>query len=229
MKKLTIAAATAAALFAGAAQAGDTEFIIYKGPNFRGANEVVNGEVANLERGFAGEGSSFVVKGGYWEVCDQDHFKGDCRVIAAGQYPRLGRDWNNRIVSVRFLGTDQKLAARVYKEERVAANDRRDGRRSDSRDERRYDDRAGSRRSRGEIELYNGQDFRGRSVVVDRDTRDLADMSFDGRASSVVVREGTWELCSEPRFEGRCSTYRPGDYRYLAAMNDRVSSVRQIR
>jgi hypothetical protein len=225
MKKLTIAAATAAALFAGAAQAGDTEFIIYKGPDFRGANEVVNGEVANLERGFAGEGSSFVVKGGYWEVCDQDHFKGDCRVIAAGQYPRLGRDWNNRIVSVRFLGADQKFAARVYKQQNVAANDVR----SDGRDQRRYDDRADSRHSRGQIELYNGQDFRGRSIVVDREARDLADMSFDGRASSVVVREGTWELCSEPRFEGKCVTYRPGDYRYLASMNDRVNSARQVR
>lgn len=217
MKNLKIIVAAVAALVAGAAQAADTEFIIYKGANFRGANEVVNGEVANLERGFAGEGSSLVVKGGYWEVCNDDHFKGECRVLAAGQYPRLGPAWNNRIVSVRFLGTDQKLAQRVWREERVAA-----------RDERREERRDG-RRDRGEIELYNGQDFRGQSVRVDQDVRDLAQLSFDRRASSVVVREGTWQLCSEPRFEGRCNTYRPGDYRYLAGMDDRASSVRQIR
>ena len=84
MKRTTLVAAVAA-LVAGAAQAGDTEVIIYKQPNFRGQSHVVNGEVANLEGGFAREGSSLVVKGGYWEVCDQDHFRGTCHVLEPGQ------------------------------------------------------------------------------------------------------------------------------------------------
>ena len=45
----------------------------------------------------------------------------------------------------------------------------------------------------------------------------------------MIVHEGTWELCTEPGFGGRCQTFRPGEYRYLAGMNERVTSARQVR
>src|SRR5688572_13231983 len=105
MKKIALIAATAA-LFVGAAQAGDTEFIIYKQAGFQGPSHIVNGEVANLEGGFAREASSLVVKGGYWEACTDDHFKGNCHVLGPGRYASLDRSLMDRIVSVRFLGTD---------------------------------------------------------------------------------------------------------------------------
>ena len=226
MKRTTLVAALAA-LAAGAAQAGDTELIIFKQPNFRGASHVVDGEVANLEGGFAREGSSLIVKGGYWEVCNRDHFKGKCQVLEAGNYPRLNSTLNERIVSVRFLGTDQKLASRVDREERrearrEAREERREARREDRWERRDRVARGGS------IDLYGRPNFRGRSVRMEDSAPDLWEKQFDGRASSAIVREGTWQLCSQPGYSGSCLVVGPGEYPRLAGLDDRVSSIRQV-
>jgi hypothetical protein len=215
MKRTTLVAAVAA-LVAGAAQAGDTEVIIYKQPHFRGQSHVVNGEVANLDGGFARDGSSLVVKGGYWEVCDQDHFRGNCYVLEPGRYPRLDSNLNERIVSIRYLGNDQKFARRAYREEIREAR----------REERgQYRERVAAQ---GAIDLYGRPNFRGRSVRVDDNAPDLYDRNFDGRASSAIVREGTWQLCSQPGYSGSCLVVGPGEYPRLAGLDDRVSSIRQV-
>ena len=219
MKRNALIAAVALA-FAGAAQAAVTELVIYKQTDFRGASQTIKGEVANLEGGFAREGSSLIVKGGNWEVCTGDHFKGRCAVLAAGEYPNLGPELGDRIVSVRFV--PNKTATVHARGERYA--DRGDRDRGD-----RWDRRDGRRDAGGAIDIYGRQDFRGRSIRLDRNERNLAEQNFDGRASSLIVHEGTWELCTEPGFGGQCQTYRPGEYRYLAGLDDRVSSVRQVR
>lgn len=216
MKRTAIAAAVAV-LLAGTAHAATTEFIIYKGNNFQGASQVIKGEVANLEGGFAGEGSSLVVRGGNWEVCTDDHFRGRCAVIAPGEYPRLGF-LNERIVSVRYVG-NQKVA---QFDPRDAREERREARR-EAREERR------EARRYGAVDLYGRPGFRGRSVRIDDNVRNLAEERFDGRASSAVVHDGTWQFCSEPRFEGQCAVLRPGRYPQLAMLDDRVSSMRQLR
>lgn len=210
-------AAAVALLFAGAAQAATTEFVIYKQANFKGPSQTVKGEVNVLEGGFAREAASLIVKGGYWEACTGDRFKGDCRAFAPGEYPSLDPMFHQRITSVRFLGNDPKIARYEARQER-----------REDREERR-EWREARREARGSVDLYGGQDFRGRSVRVEGNERDLANLSFDGRASSVVVHEGVWELCSEPGFQGRCQVFRPGEYRYLAQLDDRVSSLRQVR
>ena len=145
MKRTAIAAAVAALLVGTAAQAGDTEIIIYKQPEFRGQSYLINGEVANIEAGLAGEGSSMVVKGGFWEVCTQHHFQGNCYVIGSGQYPYL-RGLDDRIVSARFLGTDQKHAQRAlrYEDQRFAKREAREAREA-IREARREDRWEGSR------------------------------------------------------------------------------------
>ena len=213
--KRTVIAAALALLFAGTAQAAVTEFVIYKQANFKGASQTVKGEVNVLEGGFAREGASLIVKGGYWEACTGDRFKGECRAFAPGEYPSLDPMFHHRITSVRFLGNDPKIARYEARQER--------------REDRREEREARRDLARGTVELYGGQDFRGRSVRIERNERDLATQGFDGRASSVVVHDGVWELCSEPNFAGNCRTFRPGEYRYLAGLDDRVSSLRQVR
>ena len=225
-----ILAGALALVFAGAAQAAETELILYKQPDFKGPSHVVKGEVNILEGGFAREAESLVVRGGYWVACTEDRFKGTCRVYDPGQYARLG-DLSRKIVSVRYLGTDyavaKREAERVAKREaeRVAANAPQDGRRDD-RDYRR--DRGGNYR-RGSLELYGREGFNGRSIRVEENVADLAERRFDGRASSVIVHQGTWELCSRQDFEGRCRTFGPGEYPRLAGLDDRVKSLRQLR
>ena len=85
------------------------------------------------------------------------------------------------------------------------------------------------RPSRAEIELFSAPGFRGRSAALNRDAWSLERRGFDQRASSVVVNEGRWELCTEPGFRGRCRVYGPGEYTRLGPrMDDQVSSLRRV-
>jgi len=65
---------------------------------------------------------------------------------------------------------------------------------------------------RGSIELFNQHQFKGKTIRIDRDTSDLAGGGFNDRASSVVVHEGSWELCSDAAYGGTCRIYAPGRY-----------------
>jgi len=228
MKRQALIAALAL-LFAGAAQAAVTEFILYKQPDFKGPSHVVKGEVNILESGFAREAESVIVRGGYWEACTEDRFRGKCRVYDPGQYPRLG-DLSRKIVSVKYLGADYAVAKREA--DRLAANERHETDRvasSERRDDRDYrrDSRGHSRH--GSLELYGREGFNGRTIRVDENVADLHERKFDGRASSMIVHEGTWELCTREHFEGRCRTFGPGEYPRLAGLDDRVISLRQVR
>jgi len=82
-----------------------------------------------------------------------------------------------------------------------------------------------------DVTLYGREDYRGRSMTLDRAFPDLAQSSLDDRASSLTVRNGSWQLCSESFFRGQCVVLRPGDYPSLRAigLNNAVSSVREVQ
>lgn len=80
----------------------------------------------------------------------------------------------------------------------------------------------------GEITLYTDDNFGGASVTLRSATPDLVDYGFNDRASSVIVRSGSWELCEHSGFRGRCIVLQRGEYRRLEGFNDEVSSVREV-
>ncbi len=67
-------------------------------------------------------------------------------------------------------------------------------------------------RRSGAIELYEKTRFRGRMQAFFASVTNLADWNFDDSASSLVVTDGTWELCADPTFRGQCATFPPGRY-----------------
>jgi uncharacterized protein YcfJ len=81
-----------------------------------------------------------------------------------------------------------------------------------------------------DITFYEQPGFHGRSFTTEKQVGNFERYGFNDRASSVVVRRDTWEVCEDARFSGRCMVLRPGQYPSLASMglNDRVSSVRAI-
>jgi len=79
----------------------------------------------------------------------------------------------------------------------------------------------------GELTLYTDANFGGRSVTLRGATPDLVPYDFNDRASSAVVRSGTWELCEHAGFQGRCIVLQRGEYARLE-MNDQISSAREI-
>ena len=79
-----------------------------------------------------------------------------------------------------------------------------------------------------QVTFYENEDFRGRSFAASSWVNDFGRYGFNDRASSAIVRGGSWEVCEDVRFEGHCAVLRPGNYDSLRAMhmNDRISSVR---
>jgi hypothetical protein len=80
-----------------------------------------------------------------------------------------------------------------------------------------------------QVRVFEHDKFRGRSFTADHSIPDFSQFGFNDRASSVIVRSGTWQLCSDGNFGGRCVELKPGRYPSLNAMglNDRVSSIRR--
>ena len=81
-----------------------------------------------------------------------------------------------------------------------------------------------------QVTFYENDGFGGRSFTADRTIFNFDRLGYNDLASSATVRGGSWEVCTDARFEGRCVTLRPGDYPSLRALglNDRISSVRQL-
>jgi uncharacterized protein YcfJ len=81
-----------------------------------------------------------------------------------------------------------------------------------------------------QVTFYSREDFRGQSFTTDRNVGNLERQGFNDRASSAVVRGGTWQVCEDARFEGRCAILQPGEYPSLADMGlgNEVSSVRAM-
>ncbi|HSH88683.1 MAG TPA: beta/gamma crystallin family protein [Ramlibacter sp.] len=80
-----------------------------------------------------------------------------------------------------------------------------------------------------QIVLYEREGFRGRSVVVDKDMRNLDRRGLGDKANSIVVERGRWEVCEQPRFQGRCAVLRRGNYPNLrgTGLEANISSIRK--
>jgi hypothetical protein len=81
-----------------------------------------------------------------------------------------------------------------------------------------------------EITLFEHDNYAGRKFAADTSVQNLQYAGFNDRASSAMVRGGSWQACTDAYFRGRCATLNPGNYPSLSAMglNDRISSLREI-
>jgi len=87
----------------------------------------------------------------------------------------------------------------------------------------------GQAASAGELVLFSHEDFRGQRVVIAAGAaNDFRDFDFNDRASSLVVRSGTWELCEHKNFQGACAVFQRGEYPNLRQFNNAFSSAREI-
>ena len=197
---------------AGAAQAATIH--IYKQPNFTGGQVTLDGAATNLaSQGILDQASSLVLDGS-WELCTQPNFAGDCRVLPSGRYATLDQALNHRIESVRPV--PGKRDARADGSRDYAGRDR-DGRDRGGRD--RY--------ARGDMEIFPNADFGGRPLRLENDTASLDE--FGDRASSLVIHEGTWQICTQPNHQGFCRTFEPGRYATLGRFDNRIASAKLIR
>ncbi len=83
---------------------------------------------------------------------------------------------------------------------------------------------------RSEVTLYDEKNFGGGAVTTRDGLAGLRAQDFNDRAASLVVSGGTWEVCENTDFGGRCVTLNPGRYASLDAygLTDRISSLRPV-
>jgi hypothetical protein len=80
-----------------------------------------------------------------------------------------------------------------------------------------------------EITFFDRPDFQGERMTLNSDVPNFDRTNFNDRASSVVVRDGAWEICTDANFRGQCVQLQPGRYPNLSgSMNGSISSVRQV-
>jgi hypothetical protein len=222
MKRL-FAAAAVLALCSHAAVAG--ELTLFADSDFRGARVTVQRDVPDLNRaGMNDRASSMVVRSGVWLVCEHRDFGGYCAEFGPGEYRGLPR-FNDSISSVR------EVTRGGPGRDRGGYGDERDDRRGGGwgGDDRRGDDRRGDDRRGDDVILFTDANFGGRDVALSGNMRSLNDVGFNDRASSMIIRDGRWELCDDSDFRGQCAVYGPGRYSGLDRLNDRVSSIRRVR
>lgn len=98
----------------------------------------------------------------------------------------------------------------------------------DRRDDRRFDDRRDDRAP--EATLFVDDDFRGRSITLNRGIRRLGPTGMEDKISSIGIRSGVWLVCSDDDFRGRCVTLDRSVGRLNAiGMEDNISSIRPLR
>jgi hypothetical protein len=186
------------AALAFCAAAGAAEITLYEHTDFAGTQLILRGWTPDISRvGFAARALSVVVSSGRWELCTEADFKGFCQTFTRGEYPVLDSRLNNRISSAREIGS--------YGEQRGSYYD--------------Y--------GRGALQLFAQPGFAGASLQLAGDAPSLRQSGFNDRAASVIVTQGTWELCADDNFAGACRTYAPGRYPDLGyGMARQVSSAR---
>ena len=146
---------------------------------------------------------SAVVRSGRWEVCSQPHFGGDCMILGRGHYPRLDAKIFHRIESVRALAP-VALEERAYPSERFMPR-------------------------HSALEVYTLPGFRGQSMRFDDEATSLDRAATDEGISSLIVREGRWQLCTDEEFNGYCRTFAPGRYPRLGRFEGTpIGSLRRV-
>jgi hypothetical protein len=80
-----------------------------------------------------------------------------------------------------------------------------------------------------EMSIFLKPNFEGRQVTLRGYVPDLAAIGFHDQASSIVVRSGRWEVCTQPELKGECLTLIPGEYPTLdPRLNHRIESAREV-
>jgi hypothetical protein len=88
--------------------------------------------------------------------------------------------------------------------------------------------RIGHEDSWGRITLFIQPRYSGERRAYDGDTPDLG--PFSARASSASVSGGTWQLCTQRRYGGRCVTIKDSVRDFVdIGLDDRVRSIRRVK
>ena len=185
------------------------EVLAYVGRNFEGRHVAITRDVANFEGiGFNDRASSLRVLRGTWEFCTDAFYRGSCRTLGPGDYRDLGSQ-DNRLSSARIVAAGRPGWGHGGGGWTPPGPD-------------------WSSVGRGDVQLFDHPGFRGFLVNLDRETPDFDPLGFNDKVSSLIVRRGVWEFCTDGGFRGSCRTFTPGEYPELGGHANKYSSARPL-
>ena len=80
-----------------------------------------------------------------------------------------------------------------------------------------------------QVTAFKDQNFKGAELALEQAANDLTRVNFHDQISSIVVRQGAWQVCTQPGFQGDCVVLQPGAYATLPArINHRIESMREV-
>lgn len=80
----------------------------------------------------------------------------------------------------------------------------------------------------GKLILFEGNDFGGRSISLDRDTASLHTEALEfGDSTWSLAAEGRWSVCEDVEYGGQCQVFE-GDHAQLYDWGGTISSVRYL-
>ena len=178
--------------------------ILYTEPGLRGDALAVSAPVSDLARSnFSGVAESMYVESGTWLLCSREFFRGKCGVFGPGRHDDLiAQGFRRSIASIRPGDPETPPSPVPSRSSQVAA-------------------------STG-VELFADPDFMGTHFNTQRDTPNLDPLGFNDRAASLIVHGGTWELCTDAGYAGRCAVFTPGRYARIGGLARQLSSLRKI-
>lgn len=193
---------------------------VYSGAGQNGGSARLNRDTDDFVNiGFNDRTSSIVIYNGYWQLCSDSNYNGTCRVFGPGRHDDLGRGLDGRVSSARMV--DEREARRQQQYENQYQRPQY---------EQQYPQyQQPHYQQRGAILLFPDAGMRGEPLALERSADDLVRFNFNDRASSIVVNEGQWEVCSDSNFQGRCEVIGPGEYGRLNGLENQISSLRRVR
>lgn len=190
---------------------GGARLILYEYDRFNGRSMALTENVVDFANtGFNDRAASAVVESGYWEVCSDAFFRGQCRVLGPGRTARLDGAVYQTVSSARVVSGPGRPEPTPTPPPIPAPAPIPTPPRAD-------------------MTLYEHDNYAGRHFDVRGDVPDLDGTGFNDLTSSIVVLAGQWEVCTDAYYRGRCVVYGPGRYPSLLGLNDVISSVRRVR
>lgn len=206
-----------------------SELVLYQDPEFRGRRVVLdafNDSIGDIR--FNDIASSAEVFGGTWEICADSHYGGRCERISGRVRFLSSIGLNDRITSARPIGDG--YSNRAYQNDDYYRNEDW-GQRNGGYDTGLLDDWlfGGRSDSSGFAVVFTRPDCQGRSLNVSQPISRLRDFGFNNVISSIDIREGAFEVCSDNDFRGRCRIVSRdiGSLRDIG-LDDSISSIRPV-
>lgn len=193
----------------------DPDLIVYEDYNYRGAALGLNTDVRTLnEFGFNDRISSVEIRHGDWEFCTGTYFNGNCTVLDADQLRMSDISLNDNVSSVRKVATG---TARRQREEA-------------ERREREERERRERELREAAVVVYADGNYKGRAEPINSDVGNLKPIQMNDNISSIIIREGSWEVCEGPHFTGKCATLSANTAKLNGLkLNDNISSIRRVK